>query len=185
MATINVLWDDDQYHQGSIKGTDEVLKGIVDFPGFYVSSEGRVFSAWVKGVRPIRCDYDNLWEKKQFLVDSKRHAPYWHVRLQYRKAYKTVSVHRLVALHFIPNPKQLPVVHHKKYPSNRAKDLMWATQKYNCHVGDKTKDHLLRQPDGELFKVRNLKRFCEERGLSTGNFYVHGHDNGWRYLGLC
>ena len=172
-------------HSGTVVSTGEKLLSIPDFPGFFVGNHGKVYSAYKIGVRPVVADYSCMWEKKQFLIDKKRASPYWHVRLQYNGKYSVRSVHRLVAQAFVPNPNNLPVVNHKRFPSNRAKDLEWATQAYNCHVGDKTKDHLLRQPGGELFKIRNLARFCREKGLHTSNLYNHRHDQGWDYLGHC
>lgn len=42
-------------------------------------------------------------------------------------------VSRLVAIHFIPNPKKLPIVNHKDRvkDNNYYKNLEWGTQKYN------------------------------------------------------
>lgn len=46
---------------------------------------------------------------------------------------KTLSVHRLVAMHFIPNPNNLPVVNHIDFnPSNNCvSNLEWVTAKEN------------------------------------------------------
>ena len=50
----------------------------------------------------------------------------------------TFQTHRLVAEHFLPNPKCLPVVNHKDENSknNVYTNLEWCTQKYNVHYGD-------------------------------------------------
>ena len=183
---VSIIWKQG-HHLGEVEGTDEIIKEIVDFPGFYVSSEGRVFSAWIKGVRPLRADYSALWEKKQFLIDRTRKSPYWHVSLKYRGVGSVRSVHRLVALHFVKNKKPgvYNVVNHLKYPSNAAKDLEWNTQAHNCHVGDKTRNHLLRDPTGKLLEIRNLKRFCRENNLSTQALYNQRQSKGYQYLGLC
>lgn len=47
---------------------------------------------------------------------------------------KAFSIHRLVALTFIPNPKNLPEVNHKdENPLNcRADNLEWCTRQYNA-----------------------------------------------------
>ena len=48
---------------------------------------------------------------------------------------KMFSVHRLVAAAFIPNPDNLPIVHHiDGNPQNNAvNNLQWCTQKENVH----------------------------------------------------
>ena len=46
-------------------------------------------------------------------------------------------VHRLVAEAFIPNPEGLPHINHKDEnpKNNRASNLEWCTQQYNCNYG--------------------------------------------------
>ena len=48
---------------------------------------------------------------------------------------KTFFVHRLVALHFIPNPLNLPEVNHKdvNVSNNHADNLEWCDRKYNVN----------------------------------------------------
>lgn len=50
---------------------------------------------------------------------------------------KMVSVHRLVALAFIPNPDNLPQVNHKSEDKtdNRASNLEWCSAQYNTNYG--------------------------------------------------
>ena len=179
---IDVDWTA-EHSYGIVRGTTEEVKSIAGYKGFYVTTEGRVFSAWCLGVRPLTADYSALWEKKQFLIDRKRKAPYLHVSLQYNGKSSVWSVHRLVALHFLSNPHKLPVVNHKKYPSNKAKDLEWSTQAYNCDVGNKSKHHQLITPEGNTITIRNLAKFARENGLNTSGLYCNRKDNGWIYLG--
>lgn len=47
--------------------------------------------------------------------------------------YKSILVHRLVAMYFCPNPDNLTIVHHKdsdRY-NNHFSNLEWCTQSYN------------------------------------------------------
>ena len=53
---------------------------------------------------------------------------------------KGISVHRLVALMFIPNPENKPEVNHKNENrnDNRAENLEWMTHKNNINYGTRT-----------------------------------------------
>lgn len=48
-----------------------------------------------------------------------------------------VTIHRLVAIHFIPNPYDLPLVNHKDEikDNNRVDNLEWCDYKYNNNYG--------------------------------------------------
>lgn len=54
---------------------------------------------------------------------------------------KPISVHRLVAQAFMPNPNNLPMVNHKdENPSNNCvENLEWCDAKYNCNYGTRIK----------------------------------------------
>ena len=181
---IDVVWTT-EYSYGIVRGTTEEVKQIAGYEGFYITSEGRVFSAWVLGIRPLTADYGALWEKKQFLIDRKRKAPYLHVSLQYNGKSSVWSVHRLVGLHFVHNPKPgvYNVVHHKKYPSNKAIHLEWTTQANNCEIGNRTKNHQLITPEGNTITIRNLAKFCRENSIDKACLYNHRKSKGWIYLG--
>ena len=52
---------------------------------------------------------------------------------------KNYSLHRLIAINFIPNPLNLPIVNHKNgiRNDNRVENLEWVTQKENVIDGFK------------------------------------------------
>ena len=173
------------HHLGVVDGSGEIIKQIAGYKGFFVGDLGNVYSAWVKGVRPLRADYSALWQKKQFHIDRKRKCPYLHVSLQYNRKSTVYSVHRLVGLHFVKNPKPgiYNVVHHRAYPSNAAMDLEWTTQAHNTDIGKKTLNHRLVDPNGVIIEVHNLARWCRENNLHTSAFYNNRHCKGYKYLG--
>ena len=70
---------------------------------------------------------------KQFLRGSREDNKYLVVELHKNKIGKTISVHRIVAEAFIPNPDNLPCVNHKdgnKY-NNNVDNLEWCTYSMN------------------------------------------------------
>lgn len=60
---------------------------------------------------------------------------------------KTVSVHRLIATVFIPNPENLPCVNHKDQDrtNNSAQNLEWCSYQYNNTYGDRVAKSALKR----------------------------------------
>jgi hypothetical protein len=91
------------------------------FPDYYsVSSDGRVFSK-----RRGKC-----------LQPKKSRTGYLRVGLACGGKVKMMSIHRLVALAFIPNPENKPTVNHinEIKTDNRVENLEWATNReQNVH----------------------------------------------------
>ena len=97
------------------------LKPIEGYEGLYsVSKEGRIYSH----------------ETGKFLASGKNASSeesYVYVRLIKNGKGQNFSVHRLVANAFVPNPNNLPIVHHidGNRKNNSAENLQWCTQKEN------------------------------------------------------
>lgn len=118
----------------------EQWKEISGYSGIYeISDQGNVRSmdrmTWngkayhkTKG-KPVR----------QFL--SCERVKYYYVALCKDSKYKQISVHRLVALNFIPNPENKKYVGHKDSNSlnNHVDNLEWCTAKENEAI--KRKNH--------------------------------------------
>lgn len=93
---------------------------IAGYEGLYtVDTEGRVYSI----------------KSKRYLKGGLQAYGHQVVCLRKNGASKTVGVHRLVAEAFIPNPNNLPVVHHidENPQNNTLENLQWCTQKENVH----------------------------------------------------
>lgn len=100
----------------------EVWKPVVGYEGYYsVSNFGRI-----KSTR-----YGNI------LRNTIKRNEYLQVHLSIGNAKKCASVHRLVAMAFLPNPSNYPSVNHKDEDktNNHVENLEWCTPKYNSNYG--------------------------------------------------
>ena len=108
------------------------------------------------------------------------------VNLYKNKKHKMLTIHRLLATLWIPNPNNLPNVLHKDgNPGNCViKNLYWGTQSQNMY--DKTKhktNHQTRKaecPRGHLLVEPNLRkgkyRKCKACANAQSHIHAHGGD---------
>lgn len=106
----------------------EIWKDIPGYEGHYkVSNLGRV-----KSIK---------YNKEKILTPYKevKRFGYLSVYLRTPGNKKTMKVHRLVALAFIPNPNNLPEINHRdeNKENNCVDNLEWCTSKYNANYGTK------------------------------------------------
>lgn len=120
----------------------EIWKDVVGYEGLYqVSNLGRVKALgrtlWVDS--KLRAAHPRI-RKERILTDESKGRRYYHVTLYHlgeKYGGRTVSIHRLVAEAFLPNPDNLPCINHKDEDkhNNRADNLEWCTHKYNSNYG--------------------------------------------------
>lgn len=106
--------------------SNEVWKSIDGFPNYLVSNLGNVFSLNTgKNLKAFKRK-DNRLQVMLYDVYNKHCA---------------FTIHRLVALAFIPNPDNLPQVNHKdEDPTNNIVDnLEWCNAEYNINYGTRNK----------------------------------------------
>lgn len=99
----------------------EIWKDIQGYEGLYkVSNLGRVKN-----------------RKGLIMSPELYHKGYYRVQLYNKGKRKHERINRLVALAFIPNPNNYPMVNHKDENklNNKADNLEWCTHKYNCNYG--------------------------------------------------
>lgn len=80
---------------------------------------------------------------------------------------KTCTIHRLVALTFIPNPENKPCVDHIDYDRTNhcVSNLRWVTYtENNIHSSCGVKAYKI-QKDGVVYEGANLKEWCRENGM--------------------
>lgn len=150
------------------------MKELKEFPGYFVTENGKVYSAWkkenIKNEKGIIVDvkhyieYDNLKELKL----SKDSNGYLRVSLSLNKKQYTKRVHRLVAETYIPNLNDLLVVNHINQikQDNRIENLEWTTQQQNSeHSNCKYLYTIKNIKTNSTFEVKNLNLWCKQYNL--------------------
>lgn len=105
----------------------EIWKDIPNYEGLYqVSNWGQVKSL----------SY-NKTGKEKIMKPSKDKNGYLHVNLYKDGKRKSFLVHRLVAMTFIPNLENLPIINHKDEDkqNNHVDNLEFCTHEYNLNYG--------------------------------------------------
>jgi len=139
---------------------EEIWKEIENYEGLYeVSSWGRV-----KGLR---------FGKEKILYSNVHRQGYLKVTLIKEKKRIHFFIHRLVAIAFIPNPNNYPMVLHKVecYPSNNnVNNLFWGTGEINMKDMINKGRGKSNPPKGEKQYLSKLteKQVLEIRAKYTG-----------------
>ena len=146
---------------------NEIWKEIKGYEGLYkVSNMGRIKS---------------FHKFEKLLILTENYEGYPQVKLYKNKKKKTIPVHRIVAIHFIPNPNNLPVVHHRNNIKNQnnIKNLTWVTDEENRKLSLKDK-----RCDYSFIKKSNLDmKKIRKNHKKTPKYYTdenfHPKDEIW------
>ena len=145
------------------------VKEHPDFPGYYITEEGVIFSL-------------------RILNPSQNQDQYGRVTLRKDGKDNQKLVHRLVAETYIPNPDDKPQVNHKdrNKKNNSVSNLEWVTgQENNQHAH--ARSYLVQNvKTKEVIKVYNMTKWCNEMGLHpSGMFHtlkkIKSH-KGWKIV---
>lgn len=118
---------------------EEIWKDIPEWEGYYqISNLGRIKSLF----RKIKWRNTDKTVCEKILKPRINSDGYLCICLRSRNNIIHYRVHRLVSLVFIPNPNNLPNVHHKdkNRSNNKIENLEWVTQRKNCFYRWKTKE---------------------------------------------
>ena len=91
---------------------------IEDYPNYMVYEDGRVYNK----------------KRNIFMIPTLDNVGYLFIGLTNNGKQKRMSIHRLVAIHYIPNPENKPCVDHinRNKQNNNIENLRWVTQRENC-----------------------------------------------------
>lgn len=145
-----------------------------DIPGmedrYQASNMGRIRGKMMSYTRESGWKYN----KKECVLKPYRagsYKQYLYVTLKPLKDKKVnMSVHRLVAMTFLPNPLNLPEVNHKdeNTTNNCVDNLEWCTRKYNSNYGTcrerankAHKEYFVKNPKASLEMSLRIKRTRE------------------------
>lgn len=161
-------------------------KPIKGYEGLYdVSDEGDVYSHFYKVCLKLKLNNNG----------------YYTVRLSLSGKEKNIPLHRLIALHFIPNPENKPQINHidGNKLNNKLENLEWCTNQENSRHArrlglDKSGmfEHLVwtNRATGVTYTgcVEDLVREFPEQKLHTGNLcWVkqgrYSQHKGWQLIG--
>lgn len=118
----------------------ERWKKIKGFDFYAISNYGRLKSL---AHNTLRSDGKKLNLKDKIVKLALNKHGYPTYRLTKDGKLYTCLIHRLVALTFIPNPLNLPIINHKdeNRANNNIENLEWCTYKYNSNYGTAQERH--------------------------------------------
>lgn len=156
----------------------EIWKDIPGYEGLYqASTSGRI-----KALSSETIMSNKRQDKNAYIV----------VNLCKGKRKKSFLAHRLIAITFIPNPDNLPIVNHKNEnkQDNRACNLEWCGASYNSAYGsrkaaqaEKLGKRILCVETGEIYlsmglagksvnrPYQNISRACKAESRTCGGYH--------------
>jgi hypothetical protein len=158
----------------------EIWKDIKGFEGIYqISNQGRIKAL---AVRKLRGRFFHNQPEK--LLKYKISAKGYCVINLCNNGVKTYpTVHRLVAIHFIPNPENKPTVNHKdgNKLNNNDWNLEWSTQYEQIHHAMENglqdnrgeKAHLSKLTSEQVIEIKNSNKSRKELALQFNVGYTN------------
>lgn len=179
---------------------EEEWRDVVGYEGLYqVSNYGEVKSL-----------ANDKGKKEKILKPSIDGKGYKCVILCMNGTRKVCKIHRLVAIAFIPNPNNYPIVNHKDENkiNNNVNNLEWCTNKYNLNYGtlperfskarkgnkNPSAKKIICVTTGEAFNCikeasekynithQNISKCCKGKRKSAGKHPITGEKLVWKYV---
>ena len=104
---------------------EEIWKTIEDYPNYMISNMGQIKSL----------NFNRTGKEQIMKIYTDNKTGYNYVILCKENKKKRMSIHRLVAQAFIPNPDNKPCIDHinANRTDNRVENLRWVTHRENQH----------------------------------------------------
>lgn len=144
----------------------ETWKDVENYVGYYqISNNGRI-----RSLDRVSINKDGIKRILKGKIMNPAIGPhgYYTICLRKKGLRETARIHRLVAVEFIENPNNLPIINHKNEikTDNRVENLEWASYAYNVNYGT---------------SLERMKRTRKENGIGVGKnhprYAMFGKDN--------
>lgn len=156
----------------------EIWKDIIGFEGLYqVSNFGRIKSL----PRQVKTKGGSLRTVGGRILSCGHQSKTEHQIITLSKSGRIYSfpLHRIVALAFIPNPQNLPIINHidEDPTNNRADNLEWCTHRYNINyrgaLSRRTQSRTKLIECIETNEVHSASEWSEILGVCRDSMYNH------------
>ena len=133
---------------------------IPDYPDYMITRDGRVFSKKYGGYRSLRPHLNN--------------RGYLHVTLCNKGDLKSLTIHRLVAFTYIPNPHNYNIVDHidRNRINNNVENLRWVTSLMNLQNKGEYKNNKSGYKNISYHKSQKCWRYMKNiNGVTTQKYF--------------
>jgi len=139
----------------------EIWKDIKGYEGLYQVSD-------VGNIKSLNYNKTKQEKNLKFGIDT---SGYRVVNLFKNGKPKMYTVHKLVAITFIPNPNDYPIINHKdeNRRNNNIDNLEWCTYKYNLNYGERNKKvkQNMKEKEKKNGQIKRKKVTC----ITTGEIF--------------